>query len=357
MGKRIGIVTLVGSYNYGNRLQNYAVTKIYEKVGCDVITLRYSHRSFSKKIRTSLSLLLHGNRKTQVDYGKQSKERVSAFAEFDKAMEFISLDTIDEALTLGIDFFSVGSDQVWNPRYMTNAKWYFLEFAVKEKRIALSPSFGVESIPNSYKHSFRKGLSGFYELSVREYEGAALIKDLIDVPASVLVDPTLVLDKSEWQNVSNSRLNPSNKYTFAYLLGQTNEQIERLEEYVRSVLGMEFVLINDLDDGSQLPAGPAEFVSLIDNAEYVFTDSFHACVFSSIFDKKLYVLSRSGSSDMSSRISSLIVNLSLESSQVKNDYFDARHIRCTDNTKQRIKDQRQSFYSYIENALSRFSRG
>ena len=39
-------------------------------------------------------------------------------------------------------------------------------------------------------------------------------------------------------------------------------------------------------DYAPFDVGPAEFVNLIRNAEYVFTDSFHGSVFSMLYQKQ-----------------------------------------------------------------------
>lgn len=214
-----------------------------------------------------------------------------------------------------------------------------------EKRIAYSPSFGVDSIPENLIQKYREGLQDFASLSVREDKGAQIIENLIQKDVKVLTDPTLLLSSEEWINISKKPTGFSMKgeYILQYFLGETTkdqkETIERLEEeYNCSSLCL-------LDKNNPLiyVSGPSEFIFLIKNAKLIITDSFHACVFSFLFDKPFIVYPRKGNMEgMMSRISTLLSKYHLERkyafSGLKNDILECNY---SEGKKQLIIEQKK----------------
>lgn len=352
--RKIGIVTLVGSFNYGNRLQNYAMTRIFQKLGFDVTTLAYSGKSLEKHARTFLSLLL--KRKLSFGWnasasGIQSSRRAIAFRSFDEFLRIEPIARIDPDLKKRYDFFSVGSDQCWNPRFMSDPYWYFLEFADRDQRIAACPSFGVSSIPRSHMRAYKKGLSGFRSISVRENEGRELVRRIAGKDACVLIDPTLILTAEEWLSVGNDSMLPGRDYAFIYLLGQSEETIRDLKRVVEDEYALLPIIISDSDDGSEVPAGPAEFVSLVLHASMVITDSFHASVFSLIFKRSLYIVRRQGAEDMSSRIRTLIDKLDLTEKACSFGSVAANSVLFGSDLDARISSERERFYAFLTNTF------
>ena len=106
------------------------------------------------------------------------------------------------------DYFITGSDQVWNPNYLYGSSIYFLAFAPKHKRIAFAPSFGVSEIKPEYVERYKEWLSGMHRLSVREDDGAKIIKRINRKRRPVLVDPTMLLTKEKWLSIAKpARIN------------------------------------------------------------------------------------------------------------------------------------------------------
>jgi hypothetical protein len=77
----------------------------------------------------------------------------------------------------------------------------------RHKRIAYAPSFGVSEIADEHKENYKEWISGIHKLSVREDDGAKIIKDLTGRDAPVLVDPTLLLTKEKWMTISKEAVN------------------------------------------------------------------------------------------------------------------------------------------------------
>ena len=174
--KKIGIITIYGYQNYGNRLQNLAVQEILRERGfcAESIVLVDSHMKW--RWRTlALRKFLQGK-----ILGDIQSERIYRFLAFDrkyiKTKYLFKTDGQESFHSLPeYDYFAVGSDQVWNicmNSIARNSAFYFLRFAEDARKVCISPSIGVDAIPEEYVEQVRQWLSGFRYLSCREKKGA-----------------------------------------------------------------------------------------------------------------------------------------------------------------------------------------
>ena len=217
--KKIGIVTLTGYFNYGNRLQNYALQEILKRYSEEVETFvipNISANSHGTKHYVK-KLFSQPLSKTAKSFSSKIKnlpnkgiliERERKFKEFSqnyiKERHFSTLYEIN-GISDEFGYVVTGSDQVWNSNFIKNMEqYYFLQFVEKEKRIAYAPSFGISEIPEDAKPQYKEWLSSIPYISVREKEGAKIIKELTGRDVLVLVDPTLLLTKDEWLKISKN---------------------------------------------------------------------------------------------------------------------------------------------------------
>lgn len=311
----VGVVSLFGRNNYGNCLQRRAVHELILRAGLEPVSFdtRSVTRDFLKEkaLTAGSALPVKG----------VSIERARSFKSFDAGVD---CKRIRKGGLSGYsrDLFAVvcGSDQVWNPRI-----WDFdpyvnlLGFVEPHKRIALSPSFGVAALDEGDAAVFCEELGKYGRLSTRESEGAAIVESLVDVRTEVLPDPTMAVGTSYWRNAADTRLAPARRYVLVYELGTGGECRSQAAEYARE-RGYELVELNR--PGTALfSAGPADFLGLIFGAEAVFTDSFHASVFSIIGHVPFEVLSRKGSGySMTSRFTSLTELFGMSTDDVGQPY-------------------------------------
>ena len=262
--KKIGIITLNGYFNYGNRLQNYALQEVLKSLGFQVETILVDTTNQSentspipmrnriffknrKKKDMELSEVLYKiitilwnqiHKKEIVKSRMQRIKRLKAFSnKYIKETKFcISSENIPENLAHCYDYFVAVSDQVWNPDYIHNSSIYFLTFAPGKKRIAYSPSFGISHIPTEYSEAYKLWLSEMASLSVREEAGADIIRNLTGREAEVLIDPTLLLTKENWLLISKEPVyKPKRCYLLTYFLGeQTLERKKKIKEIARA---------------------------------------------------------------------------------------------------------------------------
>lgn len=377
--KKIGVITLPGDFNYGGKLQLYAVMHLYRELGFEpeflVLERRFRPIAHPKEIvrqmlrrPTSQSISLERS---------QSPARRAAFLRFSKSMRPRIYKSPDEVNTNEFAFFSVGSDQVWNPNYiftesedngvlkrlyhcMTDPRellderdWYFLRFSRREQRIALAPSFGVNDLGPSQSKLEASGLRGFDRLSVRERAGADLIMRLTGQHAEVLCDPTLVLDKTSWRLASDGRVTPEGPYVLAYVLGEETGEVKTAIDLASQNGELPVVRLSDQARLDEPDAGPAEFLSLVEHAASVVSDSFHASVFASIFERPLVIVHRQGAQQggMFSRLESLSKVLGIEE-KIFDGTYDASAHADYEGVADAIASERDRFVAYLESALS-----
>ena len=321
MGVSVGIVTMVGNFNYGNRLQNYAVSKIYESLGCSVETLDYRGHSLPSAVRHLAADILLPREATHPEE-MMSRERKDSFARFTSLIPTRRVDVPMSDLASQYDLFSVGSDQVWNPNYVDSYRWMFLRFADRRQRIALAPSIGLSSLQSPYARAMiSRGLLGFDYLSVREESGAELIKELTGRDAQVVIDPTLMLTPETWRRVANGRMVPDGEYVLTYLLGDKSESQDKFVGELVSENRASLVRLSDKARKGEIDAGPAEFIALIDGASHVVTDSYHAAVFSILMSTPLTIFKREGRSNLFSRLATLTKKFDLGAAVFGEDCF------------------------------------
>ena len=173
---KAGIITITNGYNYGNRLQNYAVQSALESVGISAETIWKTTNVFDTENPAYLRKLYI---KRFLHYQLTKEEnRILNFHRFNKNYIHRSKWMIDGKVPKNLhekyEYFIAGSDQVWNPylEYCTEAN--FLTFATHHQKVALSPSIAIDEIPEEKKESFSKWIQDFRLLSVREEKGKEL---------------------------------------------------------------------------------------------------------------------------------------------------------------------------------------
>ena len=335
--KKCGIATITVGANYGNRLQNYALQRVLKNLDIDSETIQYEPRYFDE-VKNNVNILKKLNKNFKIGlkpvlqkvyrrinknkFNKKEDERFYKFEEFKKnnikfSEKKYNYDSNLKELNEEYDFFITGSDQVWNPGYEGMNEFYYLNFANFDRTIAYAPSFGVSNIPEEKKEFYIRMLNNIKYLSVREEKGKEIIKELTEKNAIVVLDPTLLLDKKEWQKVSK-KINYKEKYIATYFLGILTSDKRKIIEKFAKEHNYKIIDIYDRNNINSIFAGPSEFLGIIENSEYVFTDSFHGTVFSIIFEKPFTVFERYSeikSKSMNSRIESILRLLKLEKCQ------------------------------------------
>lgn len=244
---KVGIFTIFDETNIGNRLQNLALQLVLEGLGHDVATIRNTpfagpvppaatatnapaappRSKLEKRVRWVLSLLAGLARE---DGRHQLRRELMRHALIPPIQKFNARHVVQDhrhvtsladgqALAESYDVFVAGSDQIWHPLHRGGCPNDFLAFAEPDQRVAYAASFGLEEIPDSFQEHFATMLSGVTALSVRERAGRRIVKELTGRDCPVVLDPTLLVDASEWSTLADEAVQPASRpHVATYLL-------------------------------------------------------------------------------------------------------------------------------------------
>lgn len=381
--KKVCLITSEESFltNYGAALQGYALYTAIRQQGYEVDIQRYKGGILgdNRKIKKTFSLFKYSPfeiyMKSLFRVGKllnrsKIKRQYQCFKSFqDKNMTFYpgqrkNWSTIQQDPPKA-DIYVCGSDQIWNPMFKGgyNDPGYFLAFA-SGKKIAYAPSFGVSDIPLTAQKDLAELLDSFDCISVREQQGKKIIEKYTPQKAKVVLDPTLLLKKQDWDSIKQLPGNLPPKYILCYRFGNSYS-VDKTISKISQMTGLPIVELPlsgisyyNRKRNRCFEAGPAEFVGLISNASLVLTDSFHATVFSIIMKTPFITFLRSNdekkSEGMNSRVTNLLKLLNLESrifnpedSSILNRLFDV-NFADTDNE---LEKQRNLSKQWLIEAL------
>lgn len=305
---RVAILSLNPRHNHGGILQSYALKKVLEGMGHDVrVICKKRHvpeYGISQIIRWPYRFLrkLMGRKDTRIFiehyYNKQNDKKYQNTDKFvDKYLNPRFVRSLKEIKESEFDAFVVGSDQVWRPRYFkaqfkAEMSEAYLSFTKDwdVKRIAYSASFGVDRWEYSEEETKEcaKFLKFFDAVSVREESGIRLCKKHLERDAYQLCDPTFLLTRSDYLSLIPKNQHQSSGSLLVYSLDE-NEELDKLVQKIIAFKGLEpFYLLNPFNQAG-LPSLETWINSFID-AACVLTDSYHACIFSLIFNKPFFVI-------------------------------------------------------------------
>lgn len=302
--QKIGITTFYNAYNYGAFLQTFALQKILEKK-YDVSIIEYS----CEKIKKDYKLIKTTNMKKIVKSLLFLPQNIKRTKKFKKCInDNIKLTNID----CDFDCVIAGSDQIWNINLTGGYdKIYSLEYFKNMKRISYASSIGDESLVHKNQEQYTKIMNNIDKISVREESAKKVLEQITSKNIKVTLDPTLLLTKEEWdQYVTDDKINEP--YIFSYFVAVTQENYDALKLFSKK-FGLKTLSYSENPKEYNIlkkcfTDDPFEFITKIKNAEMVFVSSFHATVFSIIFNKQFYCMPPK---DKKNRIVNLLEKLDL----------------------------------------------
>lgn len=315
---KIGILTFHSQQNYGGVLQCFALKAALEAMGHEVMVV---DRWLDPQRRLLLGVL-SGSWFYVLRYLIAVLRRRQPLAPLIRAVRSIRfvkglgvtpyhfVDWKDAPQDLGVDCLVVGSDQVWHCGDFGDPTAYLLEGADGKvpRAISYAASFGLKEIPAEFREMYERGLKRFAAISCREKEGVELCRGL-GFTATHVVDPTLLADSSYWNKlIKSSRHHPSLITRTSSLRAQTRtlvcyfmsvdlaEALPHLEAFaeaqkcrVEVIVDRAFTRVWHKSSRVKVVAsyGPKEFVRAFASATWTLADSFHAVMFSVIFNTNL----------------------------------------------------------------------
>ena len=300
--KRIGILTFHRADNLGAVLQAYALTRVLrERFGADAEIIDYRvpkveiNGRITKGLRAFAMRIYYAVKHRSFELFRREHLRLSAEC---------SKETVS-AIADGYDAFVTGSDQVFNYDCSGWDDGYFLDFvpAGKEKYSYAASVGNYEFTAEEKKHTAEL-LDGFGCVSVRESSAYTALERLSGEKLRTDPDPVMLLSGEEWKEIMPSHPLCRQKYLFLYLIQPDAGIISEAEKYA-SAHGLK-IINNKKSPEFILHGSPAEFLRWIQDAECVFTNSFHGTAFSLVFGKSLAADIRLSDGRVNTRVRDLL---------------------------------------------------
>ncbi len=385
-------VTWITYHNYGTLLQAYALQKKIEQFGHENVILSdhkilADYRSKRQKAGMHMPAIPHkrnirdiGVRLTDMalhplqirrfmlskikkeKYGYPYRESLR-LCECFKDTELHIIKNVDPEELSGLngkfDTFIAGSDQIWSAFDDIFNPYYYLDF-VTGRKISYAPSLGTDQITKTILEQIKELLLPYEAISVREKISAERLSVLTGRNVEWVADPVLLHDSQFWSMLTEGIAFPQKKYLLCYFLEDKPWYFEYASKIARH-LQLKIVLIPNLweflrrEYVLESGVGPMEFVSLIQHAEYVLTDSYHGSLFSLIFQRDFQYLLRFSDNDSHSqniRVQSLFNYLEISDRIInrRNTAYSSCRMNYTSINKKIESFRRESEY-YLEDAL------
>lgn len=374
----VGLLTLDSRiYNYGGFLQEMALRDAIKSLGyeCEIIdyevsqefntfSLKRGIKNFSfdkikKKLTKEKTILLSSPVSDSIIKRKRAFDKYRAHnLVLSKKMSYSDLHSID----LNYEQLVCGSDQIWNPDY--NIPAFFLNFGRKDcRKIIYAASIGKGQLSCLEKKTYSKLLEFPDYISVREDSAQKLISSITEKNVELVLDPTLLHQQEYWmKKADDSSLNHRN-YIFCYFLNLTDEKVKSANDFARKnnceIISIPY-LHNEVEKCTEKLEGkllsevnPADFLNLIRNAEAVITDSFHATVFSIIFQKDFWCFGRNaGTYNMNTRLHTLLGYVEMQDRLIEpDDLKNKMHCTHVDIDLHNLKIKQKESIVFLSNAL------
>lgn len=302
-------ITFHASHNYGSMLQAMALQQTIKSLGYDneIINFRTSRqiRMYSvvmaspfHSIKSFVRFVVKNLFYTQ--YYKDSKTKYQVFEQFlftklDLTKEYSKLEQL-YAENFLFDCYITGGDQIWNTSPEDFDWSYYLPFVKRGKRISYAVSMGPRPrFTDEDKCLIHEYLDKFDYISVREQGTHDVVNSITAIPVTQTLDPAFLLTKKQWQNQIADEPIVKGDYILLYSPAY-NEEVYNIAKILSKKLKIPVVntifywtMLKDKFN-HQLAVGPLEFVNLVAHAKLVVSGSFHALVFSVIFNKPFFAV-------------------------------------------------------------------
>ncbi|MFL1895425.1 polysaccharide pyruvyl transferase family protein [Aquimarina sp. 2-A2] len=306
---KIKTITCHEVYNHGASLQEYALLKYLQELGHDVETISYkpdylgghfdflkvSNDKYAKNILLKIAYLAV-KFPTRLKNLKRKRSFDAFSMKYIKSTEktyYSNQELLNDVPVA--DTYICGSDQIWNS-FFQNGKdpAFYLDFVPDGKRkISYAASFAIEKLAPELTDFVKEKVSRLDSISVRESSGVDILKSLGFHDVTQVLDPVFLLDKNVWNDLMET---PENKCSYVFIYDfDSNPLIKDMAFNLKDKFGYDIITVNEnitYADKNYFLDGPSKFLTLVKNAEFVISNSFHAVAFSILFEKKFVVFNR-----------------------------------------------------------------
>ncbi len=301
---KIYTITCQHAYNYGARLQTYALAHYLQQKGHEVEVIDYRPDYMRGDVHVwfwpGVSLKQWGKLLLQFPMRLRAKRRQPYFNTFSE--KYIPLTnrvywSIDElrADAPKADVYIAGSDQIWNTEFRNGTDpGYYLDFGDSSvTRISYAASFATEDVLPAAREFVQTNLARFDALSVREHSALAILESL-GYKGKEVLDPVFLLSREEWSDMADDT-GKGEKYVLVYDF-MNSPQIRKEAERIAQERNLKIYSIGDKRfgycDRNVIYAPPQTFLGLIMHAAHVVSNSFHGTAFAMIFGVPYSIVNR-----------------------------------------------------------------
>ena len=290
-------------------------------------------------------------------------ERDKKFEEFYKQYIKVSVHSYSSSEELEqnppeYNGYVVGSDQTWNPHVGKNPDAFYLSFVKERSKCgSYAPSVGLASLSPEQSKRMKRKLDHIKYLSCREQLGSELLQNLTERKVITVLDPTLLIEPEKWRLLENEESAGLQKYILQYFLGDVPECRQFVRELSKKTKLPILILPHsylEAKSKNTIYCGPDGFLKLIDNAEYVCTDSFHGMAFSINFYKNFFVFHKRKENETdsdNSRITDLLKRLDVEERLIK-DYKVPKDLAVDyQKIEKKLYELKSDSLNYLKNML------
>ena len=344
--------------NYGAILQYWALKNVLEKRGHKVWLIdRVPNQN--NNLRTFV-----GRLKTRILPNKEFKSWCPFRLEVEsiwgnRTRRYYSSKAMKMIQKYQLEAIIVGSDQVWRDEYTLADNNYFLDFLPQEdsaRRISYAASFGTDGWTASIERlaKVKRCLQRFDAVSVRESSGVDICRDVFGVEATWVLDPTLLLEFKDYHLLMlKSTLLIQKDYVISYFLGsmQIREESCNFMKEWSTRHHLEYADLFQVNSATQSHYTVSEWLSMMNNAKYVVTNSYHATIFAILAHKPFVVidLASGGTTRLRSLLSMFGLEKRLVSSLVEIDKVLENSLNYKD-IDSVLNRKRKDSISFIEKA-------
>lgn len=332
--KRIGIMTFQRTTNYGAQYQNYALQEYLKKLkNLDVKVIDYDNMTVNG-IEKKLELKDQKNVKDIIKFFKNGSKKKSKWEKFEnfRNEKIVMTDYYDRtnitSIVDKIDFYLVGSDQIWNPYITGNDYNYFLEFEKEDyKKYSYAASFGNYDFSEEIKEKIKDKLTKFHKITVREESAVEFLNDLGIKNSKSVIDPTFLLSRQEWEEKLKLS-EDGDDYILVYMIDDPQKNMVKIKKIAKQeklkiiYINNEFFNINGVKNLRD--CSPVDFLNYLKKSKYIITGSFHAICMSLIFQKEFFYI-LNNKLKRNSRIIDLMEELNINGRDITNNTINTNN--------------------------------
>lgn len=360
---RVGIMTFHTALNYGAVLQTFALYKTIKDKGNDVRVIDYrapfNEKRFAPKplsyflnIRVLYNIFFKNG--YEIYYKDGFRDFINNYIQLTEPL-YNKKDLVK--INDDFDSFISGSDQVWNLACTEGDTMYYLPF-VKDlnKRNTYAASIGYTHLPTTQKKLYKTLIESFNNISMRELPGVSIVKSLTGKDASLVLDPTMLLCREQWEEIADfSLVPPTGKYMLIYVMSEDKSLISEARK-IAKLKGLEVIYITQrlfkLNNAKNLRnVTPEQWVGLFLKADFVATNSFHGLAFSINFNRQ-FVTKYIPRSIANSRMQTVLDILQLHNRRMDNDSYTSETPIDYSRVNNKINQYRKSSIEFLDKVLN-----